>query len=84
MDDLSKKIINTNIDLNNPNEEFDSWSTEIDTIINSRNIGSIDLIKIPVEEYQNILLSSRKLFYLKQKKINLFIEFPAEYFLRQC
>lgn len=58
LDNLSKKIINTNIDLNNPNEEFDSWSTEIDTIINSRNIGSIDLIKIPVEEYQNILLNS--------------------------
>lgn len=58
LDNLSKKIISTNVDLNNPNEEFDSWSSEIDTIINSRNIGNIDLIKVPIEEYQNVLLNS--------------------------
>lgn len=57
-DYLAKKIIESNIDFLNPEESFDAWTTELDEIINSRNIGELELIQKFVEDYQKKLESS--------------------------
>lgn len=52
---LAKNIIESEVDYLDPNSTFDSWSSELDEIINSRNIGELELISNAVDLYQKKL-----------------------------
>lgn len=59
-DQLAKQIINTKLDLLNPDPIFFDWTSTMDKIINSRNIGDVELIKVPAEKYLNKILKSTR------------------------
>lgn len=59
---LAKNIIESEVDYLAPDSTFDSWSSELDEIINSRNIGELELISNAVDLYQ------KKLDFLEKNK----------------
>ncbi len=58
IDKLAKNILETNINLLDPDENFYDWAVKLDQAINSRNIGDIELIKTAVDLYQQNLLTA--------------------------
>lgn len=59
-DQLAKKIINTKLNLLDPDPTFFDWTSMMDKIINSRNIGDVELIKVSAEKYLNKILESTR------------------------
>lgn len=59
-DQLAKRIINTKLNLLDPDATFYDWTSMMDKIINSRNIGDVELIKVSAEKYLSKILESTR------------------------
>lgn len=58
IDKFANKVIESNINFLDPEEIFEQWTSEFDNVINSRNIGEIELINQAVDKYQKKILTS--------------------------
>lgn len=58
----AKNVLDSEVDFLDPDAKFDSWTSELDEIINSRNIGELESISEAVDQYQ------RKLDFLEKNK----------------